>query len=282
MNDITTNDDKPKAPQDELPSTLPAEREEENDVTINPESHHDAVGNNVDIGPKPWKVREVLKVFWRFVKKPESTNVAVAIATIVIAIATWKTWREVQQGSAQTDKIIVADNRIATAMEGALSQSQQVLTNNIDSFHLDQRAWVGPTVIVLRDMKAPEPIDAIVTITNSGKTPAFKMRTRYFLHASDTPINVQEYGENPVEKLTGKGSINTLFPNAQMQLVPTTGSTDALGIQSVENGRKLLYLFAWIWYDDAFKRPHETRFCAQWHANGKVFAPCTEDYDYSD
>src|ERR1700732_562742 len=130
----------------------------------------------------------------------------------------------------------------------SLESARTTLSAVADQFRLEQRAWVGATNIILGEMQAPNPITATVTILNSGKTPAFKMRVRYFLHASDTPLAVQEYARNPIEKLAGRGGVSTLFPNSQMQLVPTTGTTDALGIQSVENGRKFLYLFAWVWY----------------------------------
>jgi hypothetical protein len=179
--------------------------------------------------------------------------------------------------AAARQAIIDTGDEQVHALEGARSTLSAVA----DQFRLEQRAWVGPTNIVLGEMHAPDPIKASVTILNSGKTPAFEMRVRYILHASDTPLAVQAYAKNPVEKLKGRGAVSTLFPNAQMQLAPTTGTTDALGIQSVENGRKFLYLFAWVWYIDAFDTPHETRICAQWQPKSKFFAPCNEDYDYA-
>jgi hypothetical protein len=160
-------------------------------------------------------------------------------------------------------------------------QSQKSLDASIENFHTDQRAWVGPIDIVLHEMHAPDPISAAITITNTGKTPAFKMKLNYLLHASDTPINVREYLKNPDEKQIGKASINTLFPNSRMGLLPATGATDALGIQSIGNGRKLLYLVVQIWYSDAFDVSHETRFCALWHPEWKTFAPCTDGFDYA-
>jgi len=35
----------------------------------------------------------LLKKLWSFIKKPECTNVAIALATIAIAFATWETWQ---------------------------------------------------------------------------------------------------------------------------------------------------------------------------------------------
>src|ERR1700683_2220720 len=116
------------------------------------------------------------------------------------------------------------------------------LHSPLDQFPSAQRAWVGPTNIVLREMPAPNPITAVATITNYGKTPAFKLRARYFLRASDTPIDVRQYAKTQMEQMAvqEQRTTNVLFPNAHMDLLPSPGSADALGIQNVGNGRKLL------------------------------------------
>jgi hypothetical protein len=204
-------------------------------------------------------------------------SVLTFIAIVIYAGLVYLQWKEMI-GAAGAAQDAVHEARLNR------QQSQESLNAAIDQFHLDQRAWVGPTNIVLRQIPVPNPIMAVATITNYGKTPAFKLRARYFLRASDTPIDVRQYAKNPIEQMAvqEQRTTNILFPNAHMDLVPSTGSTDALGNQSVGNGRKLLYFFGWVWYSDVFQMPHETRFCAQWYAQGKGFAPCSEDYDYSD
>jgi hypothetical protein len=89
----------------------------------------------------------------------------VAISTIVIAFATWKTWREVQSASTQTDKIVTASQKIQTALETSNTQNQNALTQTlaqskqamdasnrqsktaldttIENSKLDERPWVG-------------------------------------------------------------------------------------------------------------------------------------------
>jgi hypothetical protein len=63
--------------------------------------------------------------YWKSLERAEVSNKTIAVATVVIAIATALTYWEVHSGSAQTDKIIVADQRMATAMENVVGQAKK-------------------------------------------------------------------------------------------------------------------------------------------------------------
>ncbi len=84
MADPTPTDDRGKAAQSEVPSILPAKRDKKDEVTI----YDEGARQDADTPIKPWRIREALEKSWNFAKKPESANVAMAIATIVIALAT--------------------------------------------------------------------------------------------------------------------------------------------------------------------------------------------------
>jgi hypothetical protein len=141
------------------------------------------------------------KRFLHYLGKPQFTDWVVAIATIVIAFATWQTWREVQSGSAQTDRIVTASQKIQSALELSNTQNQAALTQTLaQSQHameasnkqskaaldatirnswLDERPWVGLQGFTCEGCSAK---DTVITIgklsgliTNTGKTPALKL-----------------------------------------------------------------------------------------------------------
>jgi hypothetical protein len=201
-------------------------------------------------------------------------EVATLLAVGVYAYVAVLQWREMVRATGAAERTVneARRNRI---------QSEKSLDATIAQFHLDQRAWVGPTDITLNEMHAPNPISAKVSITNSGKTAALRARVTYILHPSDVPLNIEEYAKHPVEGEPKVRPPFTLFPNATMVLLPSTGSTDDLGIRGVNDGRKLLYLFGRIEYHDVFNTVHETRFCVRYHSEAKAFGAC-ESYNYAD
>lgn len=151
----------------------------------------------------------------------------------------------------------------------------------ITGANLDQRAWLGPIKMTLEEMSAPNPIVATVSINNSGKTPALATVLKIVLHPSDVPLNISDYAKHPVEQSeTGPVPIS-VFPGVTIESGAATGSTDALGVENIRLGKKLLYLFGEITYRDVFKETHHTRFCAKYEALKKAFSGCGS-YDFAD
>jgi hypothetical protein len=143
------------------------------------------------------------------------------------------------------------------------------------------RAWIGTKKMVLQEMISQEPVLVVIEIHNSGNTAALRVAVNYIAHASDVPLDIDKYAKHPIEKSEGKPAIFTLFPNATMSLVAATGSTDALGVESISNGKKLLYVFGMITYFDVFDAKHHTRFCGLYDPTMKIFGVCGS-YDYAD
>lgn len=179
----------------------------------------------------------------------------------------------------------VSQESVLTAQRGerdARRASDLSLRTTIDNFHLDQRAWLGPKGIdIIFPTKAPDPIGAVMVLVNSGKTVATKVTYNFYLHPSEIPIDPIQYAKNPVEKPTGPGGVFTVFPGGTSELRPFTGSTDQLGIESVKNGRKLIYFFASVKYFDIFGRRHVTRICALYYHTTSNFGGCPGNYDYA-
>jgi hypothetical protein len=77
---------------------------------------------------KSWRLRERLESLWNFAKKPESTNVATAAATIVIAVATIFTWQEIRSGSTDTHGLAVAAGQQAEALKVQSQRMESLAT----------------------------------------------------------------------------------------------------------------------------------------------------------
>jgi hypothetical protein len=72
--------------------------------------------------------------------------------------------------------MIRAANAATEAADAATRQvgvAERSLGTTIDSFHLDQRAWVGPTRVEMKPMLAPDPIVAEVTCESTRNAGVF-------------------------------------------------------------------------------------------------------------
>ena len=143
MTDQTSDTNKNNPPKGEPQSSIATEGKKENDVAIDNEGQAESAHANANPLVKPWKIHEVLGKCWDFAKKPESTNVAMAIATIVIAVATVRTWQEIHNGSAQTDKIVTAAQNIQTALDTQNQESQKALRRTLREGRIASRENLG-------------------------------------------------------------------------------------------------------------------------------------------
>ena len=206
----------------------------------------------------------------------------------VVALANIGLWIETQHAVNVAVISANASQRSAAASEAQAKATQDSIQSTIENFRRDQRAWVGPTNFNLVKLTAPDPIEATVDIVNTGKSVATDVRVTSTLHPSDTVLDIAEYVKHPVkterEISHPRGlarSVFVIFPNETLTMPGFTGSTDALGIESIKNGRKYLYFFGEITYQDAFKIPHKTRFCGIYMPEASKFSPCSS-YSYAD
>ena len=258
MEDNQTSDNKKQADQGMQPSPLPAEGKDEYQVAERHETT--ASAERANRAYLAWQsICKQPSKFWGFVKAPESTNIAIAIATIVISIATVYTYSEIHSGSAQTDKIIAADERIATAMENAVSQSHAALDASIESSRLDRRAWIGvEDISLLNQMGGHLPYLTVqIKSRNAGLSPALNVANQLAVAiASSFESALPTMGALP------PGHIGTpALPGqtrTQIEIGPSPSPDDFLDML---NGRKTLFIYGRITYQDIFGRSHETKFC---------------------
>lgn len=213
------------------------------------------------------------------------TFLLVITSTITSLISLYQARISRISANAARDAVGVASRTLGETQRSNTAQ-QKIASDSfkatVDNFHLDQRAWIGPKGLDMKPMQAPNPIASTMTITNSGKTPALRVEFLYYLHPSDGPINVVEYIKHPVEKGNLMSASTIMLPGATYVLSPETGSTDALGVDSVKNGRKLIYFFVFISYVDVFGAKHHTRACALYQGKAALFSSCPGNFDHAD
>jgi hypothetical protein len=157
----------------------------------------------------------------------------------------------------------------AEAAKLQASTGKKALESSIETSHNDQRAWVGMTEVTpeWRDadgkplfIKEGSHYHVGVTIVNSGRTPALRVRSKMRLWPF--PVNdkfVPDYGN-----ATTTQSVGVLPPQAKMTItsLASLGIIGASEIASLKNGSQILYLYGEIEYEDIFGIQYQTRYCS--------------------
>ena len=200
------------------------------------------------------------------------TGVLVAVGTLAYTGAAVFQYclmkQTAKENSDQTDKIIAEAKSMATAAKEGLEQSKRALDASIEISRRDQRAWVGMTEVTpeWRDaegkplfIKEGARYHVGVTIVNSGRTPALKVRSRMRLMSFPDNKFVADY-QNVNERV----SIGVLPPQGKFTLtsLPSYRIINASDITSLKNGSVILYLYGEIEYEDIFRIPHRTTYCS--------------------
>lgn len=202
------------------------------------------------------------------------TTAIVAFGTIfyvLVAVYQWILMKESgKQTTDQINKLIVAAQRIAATSTKSVTQAKGSLDASIDNFRLDQRAWVSVSEIspapyvegnIKVYMKDGQKFKGEVVIKNTGKTPAFKVRTLVTLH-------YQKAGEKIIidkKKLAPLSTSNRIMHPGMIGFLQTSeldGLPNKADIENVVNRKFFVYITTFITYEDVFKRPHFTEHCA--------------------
>lgn len=223
-------------------------------------------------------------------------EIIMIVATIVIAISTtiytiyarrqWQvmstTLSEMKSSGSETktqiDRMITETNRIADSMSKTVQHSKKALDSTIENSHLEQRAWIGPTLVLPAEyteggkkiyIKEGHPINCGVVITNSGKTPALNVQ-------HSIAVQALKRGEKPLLKeTTGQRDISVLQPGTTLTIhyPPIIGVSKA-NVAALSSGQDILFMYGIIRYDDIFKKTHLTKFCMYLAPDLATFSSC--------
>lgn len=188
-----------------------------------------------------------------------------------------------------TGKQVDAANRFASSAEGinqgvagAVIQLQAAAKNAKDSIEatqkamrLDQRAWVGPVAVSQFELKAGEIIPTIVvTVRNSGKTPALAMTSITTMQF----VNPGQSFHPTLGKTATPQAIDVIQPNGELQLPSSLGMTklNDAAIDRLRAGASILYVYGEVKYRDVFDAEHVSRFCMFVSRDLKTLSSCDE------
>jgi hypothetical protein len=309
MNEIDPKGNNGQIAQGGAPSTLPAESKTQNHESISNGGRTDQTSQRPSPPIKPWKIKETAVRWWNFIKSPDFTNPAIAIATIAIAIATVFTWVEVHSGGKQTDKIVTASQSIKTALETSNTQSQEALNKSFDhaddalkktlkqgqdamdgsnkqskialdaaiqQSQLDQRAWIvwrgiGPVP------QLDQPWEPQVHFTNTGRTPAKNV----LLSCNLVPLDK----EARFPKEVAPDSPTILAPNDDQFCIlkpMTIPKVNQTFLDEVSTAIFRVYIYGSADYFDVFGKEHWLTFCRVMQPDGKTWSSCKTGNDTGD
>jgi hypothetical protein len=163
-----------------------------------------------------------------------------------------------------------------TAADAAVLQvgiAGKSLDATIGQFHLEQRAWVGISVV---DVPKPLPTGRVFEIvnhfSNTGKTPAIRPHAVSEIEF-DVPNKVPIYQESDAPEGP------PLLPGAELRTTFTVPIITEEIIESIKTRKLLIYNRGAVWYGDIFGNKHVSTFCLSYnpasgafHADSKI--PC--------
>jgi hypothetical protein len=210
---------------------------------------------------------------------------AMVVVTTGTALFICFQWLEMHDAGKQTDRIIVADERIAKAMEDSVKKSGDALNASIEASRTDQRAWVGVKSINVGTLEAEKNLVAEVALNNSGKSLANKVQGYATLAVSDSRT-LREFPEPPREPVE---SVAIYWPGMDLKIYASGTAKTPLhrfaftksGLENISAKRSFLFVYGTYNYVDIFDRPHTTRFCARYSPDSKLFEFCA-NYNYAD
>lgn len=241
---------------------------------------------------KPWDRR-------RWVKKATSPMGFYTLGLLVVTgLQLWVTRGQLMEmisDSKQTDKLIEANTAQVVALEKAavaakasadtakkqveiadaalrstIRQSQAALNASIAASRTDQRAWIGVLGYSDLNITAGAMIRMRVMISNSGKTPALKVKTNItgklirpderFVPTYAAPYNVE--------------SASVIQPGASAGMVAIGDPFTATDVGMINDRRLIFYMYGKIRYEDIFKIEHLTTFCGYYDPMTTSFTAC--------
>lgn len=207
----------------------------------------------------------------------EYSQVIIALFTVMLALVSIYQGWEIRSSKKDTQKLLrtfekqadalqrsadaassmaAAANLQAKASEQSAESSKLALDQNQNILHLEQRAWVGFSAIHSEPSGLFGPhTDVVVTISNSGRTPAKDISTKLECTNSEAVVLHQ----SPAVIATG-----ILMPNDSQRLRVTLDRLSSEVSARIVSGETRIQCRGSCRYTDAFSQVHTTTFHAEW------------------
>lgn len=201
------------------------------------------------MGYLKWLVRRL----WAYIQRPETTNLVMAVATVVIAFFTWFTYSVVKSGAEDNKKLIQA------------AQTQAESAKN------EPRAWVGFLGVDNVSFSVQTGLIATIVFFNSGRTPARNVEVSMGYVAIDhaitgpNPDQIKQLQFRPAQSIAPQGRYNLYVAKVEGE---QTTPEEVSGFQrlqpyfpSIREKKAFLYYFGILKYDDNLGNHRETQYC---------------------
>lgn len=200
--------------------------------------------------------------WWRdpYRDRAKWTDKTITLLTFGIVFLAFMQWREMHEGGEQTDKIIRADNSIATAMANNVSLAQANYAATVEQAEIAQRAWVSGVIDPPGPIKADQPVTFRFVFTNTGKTPALRVRFLTKRNAVGLTKSPTLDTEQPIFRERDMRAQGQMLPN-QESISDITVWFSKKDADLINTQKVRIYLSARIEYDDVFGTHHWTTFC---------------------
>lgn len=151
---------------------------------------------------------------------------------------------------------------------------QKQIENTSKQFAIENRAWVNISDASHTEFKAGEKVICKITFTNTGKSPALKMR----IHAQIGIFNESE-PSLPITPPREKGfSEMVLGPSIQLSNgISMSEPITEENIAAIKQGTAFLFVWGVITYDDILGDNHKTTFCLYNGSGTKDFNGCSDN-----
>lgn len=240
------------------------------------------------------RTEELMNLYQRW-KQTTLSNQLMVITTAIVAFGTlfytlvavfqWQLMKASgEQTAVQIKKIITEANNIAESSKFALKQSEVALNTIVNNFHHEQRAWVGPTLVLPPEyknqegemvyVKEGESIKCGLVLKNTGKTPAKNVEYSIVVQSlknKETPVIKESFGSKDIALLQPEMTISISYP-------PITGISKE-NIENIKSCIDKLYIYGIIRYEDVFKEKHWTKFCVYLSPDLSTFSSCETNND---
>jgi hypothetical protein len=161
----------------------------------------------------------------------------------------------------------------SVAREASEKQSRDSLDASIEASRLDQRAWVGPKMVVsglkpfdsnpVPNLVIGQKILLGVILINSGKTPALHFTGWTDIGILPTTANFSPKYRPEREAWKRQRGVVAMMPGGTLAMMAPESDeiVSQAMIDNLKAERMTLYLFGSYTYSDVFGKEHFTKFC---------------------
>ncbi|HEV2399280.1 MAG TPA: hypothetical protein VGS27_20200 [Candidatus Sulfotelmatobacter sp.] len=194
------------------------------------------------------------------------TQIAGLLVTLIIAAATFLSAMAAKDAAS-------ASNEQAKAAWKNIELTSKNIDLTVETFRKDQRAWIGPAQHGPINISPGSPLTIEIIVQNYGKTPALKFESHSWLldHATGSPPN---FAVAPRSRVS---SSDVLYPGMQISLIPSTQGQKitAEQVAAFQSGKRTLYVFGDLSYNDVFGSAHRSTFCLYLEPTLKGLLTCS-------